>query len=65
MGAELLEVVEPVEPGAVVAALEALLVSSDPLPGHVPETTYVVAPGATQGPQESPPLPSSVRYGTI
>ncbi len=48
MGAELLEVVEPVEPEAVVAALEVLLVSSEALPVVVPETTYVEAPGAVR-----------------
>ena len=42
------ETVEQVEPEAVVAALEALLVSSEALPVDVPATSYVEAPGAVR-----------------
>jgi len=45
---ETVETVAPAEPEAVVAALEALLVSSEALSGRIPETTYVEAPGAVQ-----------------
>lgn len=49
------ETVEQVEPQAVVAALEVLLVSSEALPVDVPSTSYVEAPGAVQEGQEEEP----------
>ncbi len=47
MGAEAVEPTEtvaPAEPEAVVAALEALIISPDPQPVAVPATSYVEAP---------------------